>query len=83
MNEENILCGRKLEFGDSEQLGVIHHIDKLIQSFIIYSKRECDIIMDYEIIDAMKECQNCCGCDDYYKLEDEIEGVKRSGIINN
>lgn len=82
MTKDNILCGRKLEFGDREQLGIIHHIDKLMESFIIYSKGDCDIIMDYGFDDALKECQNCCGCDDYYKLEDEIERVKKSGIIN-
>ena len=78
---ENFLRGRKLEFGDREQLGIIHHIDKLIESFLNCYKIGCEASIDFDIYDDLKNCQDCCSCVEYHKLIDEIESIKKNGII--
>ena len=74
MNRENILCGRKLEFGDIRQIENHKELNRKIDQFIRDLRGECGIINDLD------GCEKCCGCEEYFKLEDTIKFYKTKGV---
>jgi hypothetical protein len=72
---ENILCGRKLEFGDIYQIENRKELNRAIGKFITDLKKECDNIND------LVDCEKCCGCEEYFTLLDTINFYKTNGSV--
>ena len=72
--KDNILCGRKLEFGDIFQIEALRGMNDRIDEFLEDLKQECDVIND------LNDCENCCDCEEYFTLLDSIKFYKTKGV---
>lgn len=73
--KENILCGEKLKFGDIYQIENRKEMNRKVDNYISDLKEECDVINDLD------DCEKCCGCEEYFKLEDIINFYKTKGTV--
>lgn len=75
MTEANILCGRKLEFGDVFQIEALKGMNDRIDDFLEYKNDDCD---EYTDID---ECDRCpCKCYAYQEIQETIKFYKTKGV---
>ena len=75
MNSENILCGRKLEFGDITQIEYLKLINEQIDRFLAYTNAECE---NYTNIN---DCEICsCKCYAFQDIQEEINFYKTKGV---
>lgn len=75
MTEANILCGRKLEFGDARQIEALKGMNDLIDDFLEYENVECGEFKDID------DCEICiCKCYAYHKIQETIKFYKTKGV---
>ena len=76
MNRENILCGRKLEFGDIYQIENRKELNEKIDRFLDYKNAECDIYTD------INDCETCpCKCHAFQEIQKTINFYKEKGTV--
>lgn len=76
MNRENILCGRKLEFGDIYQIENRKELNEKIDRFLDYKNAECDIYTD------INDCEICpCKCYAFQEIQKTINFYKEKGTV--
>lgn len=75
MTKDNILCGRKLEFGDIFQIEALKGMNDRIDDFLEYKNAECDEFKDID------DCEICsCKCYAYQEIQETIKFYKTKGV---
>lgn len=81
MFENNMFCGRKLEFGDAEQIYFLKLIDKSTMRFLEKKKDICDDD-DMSTDEHIEDCITCpWPCKEFKALEKWINKLKKGDLL--